>query len=221
MDWKKYLIVLVLTALVFFTAITLATGVSDRRLAEIRSIESKIALDILSSETQFQLLEESSCKDAEDGALSEELNALAAKLSQTEARLGEDNSEVQDLKRYYTLLQIKDYILMKKVAKKCNIEPVFVLYFYSNQGECTDCKHQGYVLDYLRNEYPRTRIYAFDYHLNLPALETLIAINKIGDELPAIVYEGKKYIGFQSKEVLEELIPELANMRAATSTQEE
>lgn len=227
-DWQKYLLVFAITLAIFGTALYISNVASEKRLAEIKSIEDKIAIDILSSETQFNLLAESSCSDVSSRpVLSEELNSLAAKLSYTEESLGADNEEVINLKRYYSLLQIKDYLLMTKIAEKCGTKPLVVLYFYSNIGDCPECERMGYVLTFLRNEYPELRVYSFDYNLDLSALRTLRSILKIENSLPAIVVKGKTYYGFKSIEEFEEIVPELKELRlraeaekAATSSEE-
>ncbi len=222
LDWKKYLYVLVITSLIFFTAIFLANYFNGRKLAEVKSIADQIAIDILSSETQYALLEESSCQNFNNTpALSEELGSLAEKLSYAEDQLGAKNAEVISLKRYYSLLEIKDYLLSKKVAAKCGIQPVSIIYLYSNQGDCPDCEKEGYVLTYLRETYPALRVYSFDYHIDLSAVKTLLSIFKIEGELPVIILNEKVLYGFQTKEELEALLPKKLRdsaQKAATST---
>src|SRR5258708_38367756 len=93
-DWKKYFYVLVITSLIFFTAIYLAGYFNDKKLDEVKSIEDKIAIDLLSSETEYSLLQESSCKNLGTPVLSQELGSLAEKLSYAEGQLGEKNADV-------------------------------------------------------------------------------------------------------------------------------
>jgi len=178
---------------------------SDKKIASIKEIEDKIATDIMSSETQYSLLAEASCKDLSQNILSKELNALAEKLTYTETTLGNNSPDLLRLKTYYTLLQIKDYLLMKKISLKCNTKPVFILYFYSS--DCSSCEQQGYVLTYLREQYPNLRIYSFDYNLNNPALNTLISLYKVQNTLPALVIDDKVKNGFIDKDKLESLLP--------------
>ena len=207
LDTKKYLYVLAITSLIFFTAIYLSNYFNEKKLREVKSIGDKIAIDILSSETQFALLQESSCKDVSSSVLSEEINNLAPKLSYTEEQFGSGNDEVLRLKRYYSLLQIKDYLLNKRIAEKCGIETYFIIYIYSNAGDCPDCTEEGYALTYLREKYPDLRVYSFDYNLDLSAVKTLLSIFKIEDKLPAIVLGEKTYYGFKDKSALEALLP--------------
>lgn len=219
LDWKKYLFVLVITALVFFTALFMSDKVNERRFAELQDIENRISTDIVSLETQFDLLEELSCADiTEKTVLSKELDSLAARLAFTEGQVGADNPEVIRLKRSYTLLQIKDYLLMKKVSQKCDLDPIFIFYFYSNTGNCDNCDREGHVLTYLREQYPQLRVYSFDYNLDLSALETLITINDIRNELPALVIQDNVYYGFQSVEAVESILPLQSLKESATST---
>lgn len=221
-DWKKYVFTFVITAVIFGTAMYVSNYFSQKKLAEVRDIQDKIAIDILSSETQFSLLAESSCTDISgSSALSKELGTLEAKLSYTEKDRGTDDSEIQTLKKYYSLLQIKDYLLMKKISEKCKKTPISIIYFYSNNGDCDDCEKEGYVLTKLRQDYPELRVYSFDYNLDLSAVKTLISINNVENKLPAVFIKGKAYYGFQSIDDVEKAIPELLKMKAernATST---
>lgn len=222
-DWRKYFFSFIITVVIFVTAIYLSNYFGQKKLDELKSIQDKIAIDILSSETQFSLLEESSCTDiGGTNALSQELGTLEDKLSYTENDRGADDPEVISLKQYYSLLEIKDYILMQKISDKCHKAPLSIIYFYSNKGDCSDCQREGYVLTQLRSEYPDLRVYTFDYNLDISAVKTLISTKKIENNLPALFANDKLYYGFQSVDDLTNNIPGLKSMRnakIASSTQ--
>ena len=215
-ETKKYVFAFVITTVVFFSALLISNSFSKNRIEEIRSIEDKIAMDILSSETQFALLKESSCKSIDHGntAFSEELGVLAARLSYMEEKLGITNNEVVSLKKYYSLLQIKDYLLVEEIRKKCGVKPITIIYFYSNLGDCEDCKRTGYVLNKLRDEFPELRIYSFDYNLDLSAIKTLKSLHGLLNKLPALVIWDENYYGFKSEDDIEKIIPQLKRLRA-------
>lgn len=206
---RNALVAFLITVFLFGTVLYAVNYLNDQRIQELGAIEDKIALDTLSLETQFDLLAEAPCAEVSEGSvLSGELNDLADRLSYTEERLGSDNEEVEKLKRQYTLLEIKDYLLMKRLAKECkNLKPVFVLYFYSNKGDCPGCAEAGYALSYLRETYPGLRVYSFDYNLDLGALKTLRAVLGIEEPLPAFVINGKNVNGVSSLSELEPLLP--------------
>ncbi|MEK7460349.1 MAG: hypothetical protein AAB628_02265 [Patescibacteria group bacterium] len=215
-ETKKYVLAFVITAMVFLGALVVSNQSEGRRLAEVQSIENKIALDILSSETQFALLRESSCRAIDHStAFSEELSTLAQKLSYMEDNLGGDNAEVVSLKKYYSLLQIKDYLLVGRVNEKCGIKPITIIYFYSNDGSCEDCKKEGYVLTKLREEFPELRIYSFDYNLDLSVVKTMKSIYDVKEPLPALIIGDESYHGLKNAEDIEKIIPELKKLREA------
>src|SRR6185503_18319590 len=104
--WQKYAYTFLITAVIFATAIFLSNFFSNKKVNEIKNIESRIAVDILSSETQFSLLSELSCSEIGNTFLSKELSELGDKLAFTEESRGADDPEVLNLKQYYSLLQI-------------------------------------------------------------------------------------------------------------------
>lgn len=211
-DWKKYIIVLFITSTIFISGLWLSNYFSNKKIDQLKNIESKISLDLMSSETQFSLLQEQSCKDVSNSILSSELNSLADKISYSESNIGTDNTDVVSLKKYYSLLEIKDYLLMKKIRERCGEKSIFILYFYKNDN-CDDCTKQGYVLTSLREKYPDLRVYSFDYNLDLSAIKTMTSIYKVPDNLPAIVINGKVYSGFKSLEDIEKTFPELETIK--------
>lgn len=212
-SWKKYAYTFLITAVIFATAIYVSNYFSQRRINEIKDIESRIAVDILASETQFSLLSELSCREISSGLLSKELATLGDKLSYTEESRGSDDAEVLNLKKYYSLLQIKDFLLVQKIKERCGQNStnsgLFIMYFYSNEGDCSDCEKEGFVLTRLRQDYPELRVYSFDYNLDLSALKTLISVYNIDNNLPAILINEKAYYGFKSIEDIKEILPAL------------
>ncbi len=207
-DWKKYLIVFLVTTSIFFVANLLSNYFSSKKVAELQSIQDKIAMDILSSETQYSLLSELSCKNVPDSFLSKELGDLGQKLEWSEENLGK-TEEVAHLRNYYSLLQIKDYLLMKRVSARCGIKSAFILYFYTTRENCSECVKQGIVLSNLREQYPELRVYSFDYSTELSAVKAMLAIYKIEDtKLPALVVDDDLLTGFQSLDDLEKKLQE-------------
>ncbi len=204
LNWKKYLTAFILTTIIFFTAVSLSNFFNKKKVDSLRDIADKISIDILSSETQYSLLAEAACKDLTGNILSAELGALADKLTYTEERIDKDSTELLRIKNYYTLLEIKDYLLMKKFSTKCNTKPVVILYFYSLN--CNECEQQGYVLTHLREQNPNLRVYSFDYNLDNPALKTLISIYKIKEITPALVINEKVYTGLMDKDKIIEAL---------------
>ncbi|MEK7635077.1 MAG: hypothetical protein AAB446_01440 [Patescibacteria group bacterium] len=226
-SWKKYAYTFLITAVIFMTAIYISNYFSQKKINEIKDIESQISIDISASETQFSLLSELPCREISSGLLSKELATLGDKLSYTEANRGSDDSEVLSLKKYYSLLQIKDFLLIQKIKDKCGSSStnsgLFIMYFYSNKGDCPDCQREGYVLTKLRSDYPELRVYSFDYNLDLSAVQTLISVYNVENKLPAILINDKVYYGFKSVDDIKEILPalkaiDIAKAKATTAS---
>lgn len=218
---RNALLALAITVAIIGTIIAAINQLDRQRIAELDAIQSQLATDTLSVETQFALLENAPCADLAAGTdLTSEVSSLGDRLGIAESRLGSDNPEVVRLKKQYTLLQIRDYILTQRIADTCDIEPVTALYFYSNEaGACESCDRASYALSYLRQTYPQLRVYSFDYNLDLGALKTLIAVEKVDERFPAFVIEGERSYGFTDVESFQELFPEdLFATSTATST---
>jgi len=207
MGIKKYIYAFIISLLILILGVYLVNSLTESKIEKVRSLEAGIAINILSLETQFALLQELSCKDISQSILSSELDALAQKLQFMENNLDPDDPELIRLKKYYSLLEIKDFILLQKINKKCEREMHYILYFYSNEGDCKKCKIQGPTLSKLLRERDNLRIYNFDYNLDLSATETLKRIYAVRPPLPALVIDGKLYRGFTSLDILEKILP--------------
>jgi hypothetical protein len=224
MTWQRYFWAFVITAAIFGTAFYIASRIDSARINDIRSTEENISVDILSSETQFELLGNLDCQTlSQNTGLSDELNSLSSQLSVAESNLGTDNPEVVQLKEQYSLFEIKDYLLLQSIGQKCGIKPVYILYFYSNAGDCPDCSRAGDVLTYLRQTYPGLRVYSFDYHLDLSALHTLESLRQVQinsyNPLPAFVINNRASVyGFKDLQQMQALIPELKTLATSTAT---
>jgi thiol-disulfide isomerase/thioredoxin len=216
-DWKKYLFTFLITAAIFGTAISLSSWIDSKRIDEVRTMQDSISLSILSSETQFNLLKSAACGDLFGSELGRELGDMSDRLSYLESAGRGQDADVITLKQYYSLLEIKDYILINS-ATQCKDRPVIVLYFY--QAHCPDCDKQGDVLTYIRQHYPgNIRVYSFDNDLNVSAIKTLGNIYKITQPFPALVINNKTYNGFHSIDDIQTIAPGLiGTTTSATST---
>jgi hypothetical protein len=217
-DWKKYLIVLLITLGLFLTAIYLSNYFGAQKVNQLKTIQDQISIDVLSSETQFSLLSELSCKNISDSVFSNELGELGNKLEWSENNLG-NTDEVAYLKKYYSLLEIKDYLLTRQISARCGVKSAFILYFYTTAANCSLCQEESDVLSTLRAEYPELRVYSFDYSTDLSAVTSMLQIYKIKDTaLPALVIDDNVLTGFQNLQALEARIQESFKLQSTTTS---
>src|SRR4051812_4548506 len=96
--WGSYVVAFLITALMFAVALYASNYFNNARISDIRATQDDISTDILSLETQFDLLAEHSCADiAENTILPSELASLGNQLSYMEAQ-GSNVSEISRLK---------------------------------------------------------------------------------------------------------------------------
>ncbi len=219
---RRYVLVFGITLVTFSVAFLFANFLYTKRVDQVKNIEDNINRNILESEIQYALLSDVSCDDGNNNtALIDELNTLTKRLQYMEDQRGSADPEVISLKKYYSLLQIKDYLLLRERTKQCGQHPLTILYFYSNAGDCPDCKKTGYVLTDMREAYNNLHIYAFDYNLGQGVIETLKSIYRLENKFPVLVIDRKPYYGFKTRQEIEELIPDLArygNISTTTAT---
>ncbi len=201
----KYLLVFFVTFWVFAAAWYLSSFTNQEKLIHVQNTQDKVAIGILSSENQLDLLEDAPCENIKNLNFSKELISLADKINYSEQNLN-NPIEALNLKKQYSILEVKDFILTKRIASKCKLPNISILYFYGTKINCPNCIKQSYVLDVIRQKYPEIRIYAFDSSLDLATIHAMKTIYNINEELPAIVLNGKTFSGFQSlDQILEKL----------------
>lgn len=210
-SWQKVALVLALTALIFLTGIFIGNWVADKKLSMINYMEQDLRTETTAVELQFLLLADNPCMAVNSTPLTDELYSIATRLDYMENSLGEDNQDVLRLKNYYSTLQIRHWMLMKEMRENCNDNLNLILYFYDTKEECSRCEQQGFILTYLRKKFPNVYVYAFYTDLNNAAIKTVKSMYGVSDT-PAIVIDGKKLDGFQSKD---DLIEEIKNASQA------
>jgi hypothetical protein len=205
--FKKYFFVLVITTALFAAAWYASNYFSNRKIADIKKAQDQVTIDIMSSQTQFDLLSELSCQDVSNTYLSQEISDLADKISYAEQNLN-DQSQVTLLKQQYSILEVKDFLLAKRISDRCKSNIATILYFYGNEKTCIDCVKQGYILDALRQAYPQLRVYSFDAGLDSSTIRALLTIYKIPTTtLPALVINGKTASGFMNIDDVKKSLP--------------
>ena len=205
---RNALLALGITGVLMATIFYAVQYLNSARVNQLNAMQKQLSVDSLSLETQFSLLESAPCNEiASSTTLADKLADLGTRLTYAENQLGTDDPQVIQLKQQYTLLEIRDYIITKRLSAACKAHTVTVLYFYSTGSDCTECERAGYALSYLRDTYPHIRIYSFDTHLDLSALKTLMSLDKVNGKLPVFIINGKASSGFSNLTDLQSRFP--------------
>jgi len=119
----------------------------------------------------------------------------------------EKYSEVQPeyvrLKRDYTLLSIRTWLLSLDVKKKCGEEIIPALYFYSR--DCDSCIDQSYVLDELKRENPNFSAFIVDFNLDESIVKIIKNVYNV-TEVPSFIINDRLYPGHQDLEQMRKII---------------
>jgi hypothetical protein len=204
-SWSKYTLVLLTASLIFIIGVLLSEKISSKNSEEILKTQQELKNYILNSNLQSEIVAEYICK-VDVFEITKEKVELGKKIEVLEKNLGKENEIVKNLKSDYSLLSIRQWLLIKKVKEKCNKNVDIIIFFYSNKVNVSESESQGFVLDYLYQKHPNSIVtYAFDIDKNNPALNTIKEIYGI-KETPSIVVNEKLFAGLQSKEKIESLL---------------
>jgi hypothetical protein len=99
---------------------------------------------------------------------------LSDLIDSMETQRGKDNSEVLEMKKLYSNIEIRHMLLLRERIKNCGANYTSIIYFYSNKQECKDQTNSvSFILTYIRNKYSFVRIYSFDMDLNSDVVQVL------------------------------------------------
>lgn len=207
LDKRKYVFVFIITAAIFLCGLLIGSLTSSQKLVDVRELQDSLQSDTLDLEILYSILEQDPCMYVNTTPLSDKLYDVAVKLDYMESLLGKGDDTVLRLKKYYSLLEIRQWLFESRVKEECNYDKHIILYFYSNEdGACPQCEEQGFILSYLRKKYGETLgVYSFEYGLPSESLQTLVRRYDI-TALPAIVIDDETHIGFYSTAELEDLL---------------
>jgi hypothetical protein len=194
-SYKNVLLAFVLASLVFLLGILVGGYIANKQYESIDGFISDLRLQTMSLESQFNLVAGDPCKAMNTSYLGEELSVLNNRLDHLEGIYGTDDASIIQMKRYYSLLQIRHWLFFREARKVCNESVELVLFFYSNE-RCESCETQGSVLTSFRRKYPLdVKVYSFDINIDDPALNTLKEIYNI-EKAPTIIYNEEVFEGF-------------------------
>ena len=209
----KYVIAALITGGIFVLGLLLGLVIEGKRVSYIDDVSREQNLDFSSLQLQYvyidQLSQEKNCE-----AVSKTFEKNIENLETTRLRLEnfDESAKInkQDfdlLKREYTLAQIRYWLLAKKTKELCGDDIVTILYFFSDEEECSQCDNQAFVLTYLKKRFKeKLLIFSFDSKFTDEPLISILKTTYDISTFPTIIIEGNKYEGItKTEEVLEEI----------------
>lgn len=208
----KYILAGVITFLIFSLGLTLGFILEDYRYSLVEDINTEQEVNYLSLQLQYLYLDifsnQNNCPILET-ALKETVKDLDESLSEV-ISYEEDNkgSETQKnlITRRYVLDNLRYWFLALESKRKCNLDIVPILYFYST--ECPSCPNQGTVLTFFKNKFGQ-QVLVFPINVDLREEEPMVEITKSQfgiTKVPTLVVDNKKYEGVMTEEKLQKII---------------
>ncbi len=204
--WRQYIIVLFITVGIFGVAYYASYFVNQKKLVDLQKAQDKISVNILTSETELDLADALSCAEIDNNYLTKELGELSSKIAHAEQNDTLSADEILNLKKRYSIIQLQDFVLSKRIGEKCGQETSTILYFYTTREKCPDCVKQGMILDAVKSANKKVRVYSFDSKIDLASIETLKTLYNIKEELPVVVVNGIPLRGLQNMRDINSLL---------------
>ena len=204
---KKFTYAFLLTTLVFILGLMLGSNLSEKKLGIAMNIVDDLKTNMADIELVNYMFGEDPCNNEQIlNKLTDMLGREESKITYLENEIGRRNKKVIKVKRDYTTLLLRHYLLVKKLKHMCNVNYSIILFFYSNEDKYIDkCKKQGYILDYIRKQDNNVRLYAIDVDLELESVNILKERYNI-TSVPNLVINGKRYDEFVNKTRLLDII---------------
>ena len=202
---SRFLAAFFLTALIFLLIIITNNYFNETKLNSISSAYNDARIDALDAELQYNILTENPCLALNFEPLGDELFELGGKLTSMEDSMGKENTQVIDLKKYYSILEARQWLFLKKASKECKMSTTTILFFYSNRDDCGSCEKQGFVLNYVRKNMPDVYVYSFDVNLDISAIRALKLTYNV-TEVPSIVVNDNVYREFKDSDEIIKMI---------------
>ena len=205
----SYVAMVSLAILIFILGSLFGNWIAGLGFKEVQREQLGFSTSLIGLELREDLLEgEDICSISVKDIL-EEKTELGVRLEALEKRLGKENKEVLLQKEIYSLISLRTLLLFEEAKEKCNLDDTILLFFYTNRkddpaGSIGQSEDQGYLLTAFsdRHEDENYTIFAFDYNVDNPAIDTLKVKYSVS-AVPSIVYGGKTYLGYQSAGALE------------------
>lgn len=200
----RFFLVFILTTFIFLMGLWFGQNMLKSKLSEIEKMQNDFRTETSTLEVEYLFLSQKPCSVVNSSELSKELYQMGSRLEFMEDSYGKDNQDVLSLKSYYSLLEMRHWLFFENVRQQCNFDVKTILYFYSNV-RCDRCEEQGYILTFLRSNYPNLNVYSFDVDIDNSALNMLKEHYNLGpsEMLPVIILENKTFDGFTPLETLQ------------------
>ena len=212
--WKKHLLTLIITIVIFTVGIMIGIKLSDQRIDYTQDVAAEQRLEYESLQLQLLYLSENkeNC-DLVFSTLERNLYDLEQQRLRLEQYIASSNDAEYDLiKNEYILTEIRYWMLARDAKTFCDADFVPILFFYLRNEDCDSCSTQGHILTYVKDKLQeKVLIFSLDAASDEPMVGLLMNTFNI-TSTPSIVIKEDSYEGLVEKDVvLEEVCSSLTS----------
>lgn len=202
---SRYIAAALATLIIFIGGLGIGYMFASETSEQFSAVEGNLKTKLTSLNLQNELTSEFIC-ETNIFDITEEKTELGQKLESLEEQFGKDDERIISMKKRYMLLSVRQFLFLKKYNAECDNQYIPILFFYSNEENVSASESQGYVLDYIYNNFKeRVSIYAFDVDINDPVLNTLKKVYGIGS-VPSVVVNGTTYGGLRDNSEMMDIL---------------
>ncbi|MDO8628217.1 MAG: hypothetical protein Q7R56_00500 [Nanoarchaeota archaeon] len=209
--WKQHGLALIITIIIFSIGILIGIQLTETRVTELQTKNQAQKADFESLQLQYAFLNtqphNKSCI-----AFSKALERNVYDLENTRIKVEQylqsssNTEELTQLKRDYSLAEIRYWLLAEQAQQECNSNIISILYFYQKDELCNDCSGQGYILTELKDQFKeKLLIFSFDIDLEEPLVDILQETYNI-TKGPTLVINGETYQELQTTTTIKKLL---------------
>jgi len=193
---RMYVFAFVISLLVFVVGLVVGWQLGFNSMNEMRTEMNNLASDSASMELIGLVGNQTfACPiyGSEFSKLFNTTEQYGAKLQELENKNGKLDPNVMELKKDYASMQLRNYLLQKKMDPICGTQHDVILYFYSNENYSVQTDEGLQISALSRDVYT----YNFDVNVDSSVVNGLKAGYNVS-KTPTLIVNGIKYEGFKT-----------------------
>jgi hypothetical protein len=190
---RRYLWSFLIGTTMFLLIFSVSYAMSYLEFQRVSTLQTNMAYDIFSHKLNYRMFEGDVCYSNAYRQITNDFNFQRAIINDLEVKLGKNNKDVLERKKFYTLIELEYFEFVKKLNQDCNQSIQVVLFFYSNNpDDLKNSEDTGRILDNLYSKYPGDlAIYSFDINLNSSLMDSLKKEYNVKESTTIIVNNTK------------------------------
>jgi hypothetical protein len=191
---RRYYFAFLIATLIFLIGISITYSIAYFEFQRISNLQEPISYKIFEDKLHYTLFNKDICLEKNYIAISENLAFQGGIIGQLEEKMGKKNKDVIFRKKFYSLILVEHFELVRLLNEKCDKKINTILFFYSNEEKEIDYSEDvGALLGVLYEQSNDDLvIYSFDINLDSRLIRSLKEVYDVSGPMNIIVNENQK-----------------------------